>query len=119
MKHFILILVMLFGAIVISNAQEKSEQKSKWTVAQTVQLTEKTVIHDGVTKSGNPKYWIEIPEVGKVTVSNGSAVKFKEGTVKLELVKWVDPDGNVKYSVRQCGKTKTKTKNVNLEDLVL
>ena len=120
MKRFVIVLVVLLGAIANLNAQEKSEAKTKteWTVSQTVEIPAGTTINEGTTKNGNPKYWIEIPEVGKVTVSEGSAVKFKEGIIKLELVKWTNSAGKIKYSVRQLGgKTKKTTPDVNLADL--
>lgn len=113
MKHIIFIIVLL-GASLNLNAQKKSD----WTVAQTVEIPAGTTIYSGTTKNGNPKYWIEIPEIGKVTVSEGSAVKFKEGTIKLELVKWTNGAGKIKYSIRQLGgRTKKATPDVNLADL--
>lgn len=119
MKHFLFI-VALMGAIINLNAQEKSEAKTKteWTVSQTVEIPAGTTINEGTTKNGNPKYWIEIPEIGKVTVSAGSAEKFKEGTIKLELVKWTNSVGKIKYSTRQLGgRSKKTTPDVNLTDL--
>lgn len=104
MKHFIFTLIALMGAIVISGAQNNSEKKSKssWEVSQTVELPANVKIFTGVTKSGNPKAWVELPDIGKVTVSPTNAEKYKAGEIKLELVKWKDKD-KIKYTIRQLG----------------
>lgn len=103
MKH-ILFIIALMGAIGNLNAQDKSEKKSKssWEVSQTVELPANVKIFTGVTKSGNPKAWVELPDIGKVTVSPTNAEKYKAGEIKLELVKWKDKD-KIKYTIRKLG----------------
>lgn len=86
---------------------------------QKVEIPAGTNIHEGITRNGNPKYWIEVSGI-QVTVSAGSAAKFKEGQVKLELVKWQHKDtGAFKYSTRQVksASAKKESKNIDLSKL--
>ena len=110
MKKFIVALIIgLMSAVGLS-----ARENSLWREVQTVVIPQSVQIHTGVTKSGNPKAWIELPEVGKVTVSPTSAEKFKAGDVQLELVKWYRDDTKAyKYSVRQVKGSKTPSKSAS------
>lgn len=103
MKKIFAIVVVAMATMVSginSNAQEKKE--SPWVEVQQVDIPAGQTVHEGVTKSGNPKYWFEFTSIGKVTVSPGSAAKYKSGEVTLILVKWQHKEkGTFKYSIRQ------------------
>ena len=87
---------------------------------QKVEIPAGVEIHEGITRSGNPKFWIVV-EGTNVSISAGNATKFKAGQVKLELVKWQHKDtGAFKYSTRQVkGATSAKkeSKNIDLSKL--
>lgn len=96
-----------------------AQKNSPWREVQCVEIPSTVTIHTGTTKSGNPKAWIELPEIGKVSVSPKSAEKFQRGEVKLELVKWYRDDTKAyKYSTRQKKGSKVSSssgsKDVNL-----
>lgn len=113
MKRFILVLIVgLISTIGLS-----ARENSPWREIQTVEIPSNVEIHEGVTKSGNPKAWIELEEIGNVSVSPKSAEKFKAGEVKLELVKWYnDTTKKYRYSTRQIkGMSSSKeSKNIDL-----
>lgn len=89
-------------------------KESPWVEMQCIDIPKNAVIKEGKTESGNPKYWFEFDQIGKVTVSPGSAEKFKSGEVTLQLVKWRHKEnGKYKYSVRQ-KKGSKETKNIDL-----
>ena len=91
-------------------------KNSPWREVQVVEIPQSVQIHTGVTKNGNPKAWIELPEIGNVSVSPTNAEKFKAGTVKLELVKWYnDTTKKYRYSTRQVKSSSTSEKqNIDL-----
>ena len=113
MKKFIVMLIVGFISIVGLSARENSP----WREIQTVEIPSSVEVHFGTTKSGNSKAWIELPEVGNVSVSPKSAEKFKAGEVKLELVKWYnDTTKKYRYSTSQVkGLSSSKeSKNIDL-----
>ena len=117
-KVFAIVVVAMATVIscVTANAQEKKE--SPWVEVQQVDIPFEADIHEGVTKSGNPKYWFEFPSIGNVTVSEGNAKKFKTKEVTLVLVKWQNKEtGKFKYSVRQKDRVTKATPNVDLSTL--
>lgn len=115
MKKILVIAVALMSVVNTVVAQQK--QDSPWVEIQAVEIPQGQRIYEGVTKSGNPKYWFEFGEL-KVNVSPGSAVKYKEGATKLLLVKWQHKDtGKYKYSIRQKERVKKNTPNVDLNSL--
>lgn len=119
MKRFILIvLAVLLGSISMQGQSTKQTKESGWMEIQKVEIPSGTTIYEGLTKNGNPKYWIEVQGMN-VSVSAGSAVKFKEGQVKLELVKWQHKDtGKIKYSTRQIKSGASKeVKNIDLSKI--
>lgn len=112
MKKFIVMLIVGLISIVGLSARENSP----WREIQTVEIPSTTEIHFGVTKSGNPKAWIELPEVGNVSVSPKSAEKFKAGEVKLELVKWYnDTTKKYRYSTRQIKGSASSKEDKNID----
>ena len=78
MRKILVILAVILG-VNFAVAQEKKE--SPWVEIQAVEIPQGQRIYEGITKSGNPKYWFEFGEL-KVNVSPGSAVKYKEGATK-------------------------------------
>lgn len=112
MKKFVVMLIVGFISIMGLSARENSP----WREIQTVEIPNNVEIHEGVTKSGNPKAWIELPEVGNVSVSPKSAEKFKAGEVKLELVKWYnDTTKKYRYSTRQVKGTSSSKESKNID----
>ena len=112
MKKFILILVLSLISFSVF-------AESKWLVLQTVEIPTSTVIKEGVTRGGNPKFWIEVKGIS-VPVSEGNAKKFRAGDVKLEVVKWKNNEtGKLRYSTRQVkGSTsKSEMKDIDLKGL--
>lgn len=98
MKRFILTLIVGLMSVVGLCAPKNSP----WREIQIVEIPASTEISFGVTRSGNPKAWIELEGIGNVSVSTKSAEKFKAGEVKLELVKWYnDTTKKYRYSTRQ------------------
>lgn len=119
MKKIFAIVVVAMATVfsgVTSNAQEKKE--SPWVEIQQVDIPAGQTVYEGITKSGNPKYWMEFPNIGKLTVSPGSAVKYKNGEVTLVLVKWQHKENNsYKYSIRQKKGATKVTPNIDITAL--
>lgn len=114
MKKIIIIAVALLS---VFGATAQASKESPWEEIQTVEIPQGQRIYEGLTKSGNPKYWFEFGEL-KVNVSPGSAIKYKEGATKLLLVKWQHKDtGKYKYSIRQKERAKKNTPNIDLNNL--
>jgi hypothetical protein len=113
---FVVVAMATVFSCVTSNAQEVKKE-SPWVEVQQVDIPAGQTVHEGVTKSGNPKYWFEFGEL-KVNVSPGSAIKYKEGATKLLLVKWQHKDtSKYKYSIRQKERAKKNTPNIDLNSL--
>ena len=112
MKKFVLALILGLMSVVGLSAPKNSP----WKEIQTVIIPQNTEIHEGVTRNGNPKFWIEIEDV-QVVVSPSNVSKFQKGEVKLELVKWENTEnGKFKYSTRQVkgSSAKKESKNIDL-----
>lgn len=78
--------------------------ESEWIEVQSVVIPFNTELHEGVTKSNNPKYWFEFEGIGKVSVSASNAIKFKERSTTLMLIKWFNQSSNkYRYTTRQKG----------------
>lgn len=113
MKRFIL--ALLIGVFALLPMSASSKSNSPWKEVQCVVLPQNVEIHEGLTRSGNPKCWIEIGDIN-VTISPSNAAKFKNGEVQIELVKWQNSEsGAFKYSTRQAkSASKSKNKDINL-----
>lgn len=114
MRKFIVML--MFSLISLVGFSQKKE--SPWREIQTVEIPKTVEIHEGVTRSGNNKYWIEVEGI-KVTIAPTNVSKFQKGEVKLELVKWQNTETKAyKYSTRQVKSSKAssskETKNIDL-----
>lgn len=115
MRKILVILAVILG-INFAVAQQTTKE-SPWIEIQVVEIPQGQRIYEGLTKTGNPKYWFEFGEL-KVNVSPGSAIKYKEGVTKLLLVKCQHKDtGKYKYSIRQKERVKKNTPNVDLNSL--
>lgn len=87
---------------------------SAWQEQQCIDLPKGIVIHEGVTRNGNPKYWLEFDQIGKVIVSPSNVKSYKSGSITLQLVKWYNKDTNsYKYTIRKKKGVK-QTKNIDL-----
>ena len=112
MRKFILLVVLSTIPLVgLSNPKD-----SPWKEIQTVLIPQTVEIHEGVTRSGNNKYWIEVEGI-KVSIAPTNVSKFQKGEVKLELVKWQNTETKAyKYSTRQVkgSSSKKESKNIDL-----
>jgi hypothetical protein len=117
MKKIFAIVVVAMATMVSginSNAQEVKKE-SPWVEIQQIDIPAGQDIQEGVTKSGNPKFWFEFASIGKVAVTPGSAAKYKSGEVTLILVKWQHKEnGTFKYSIRQKNRAGKTTPDVDL-----
>lgn len=113
MKKMIFVLMSLLVASVIAGAQTTKTSEEKSIILQTVEVSPGTTIHEGVTKNGNPKYWIVLSSGSQsvnISVSPTNAAKFKAGQIRLEIVKRQNKStGKISYSTRQIGGRTTKT----------
>lgn len=120
MKKIFAIMVVAIATVfscVTSNAQE-IKKESPWVEIQRVDIPAGQTVYEGITKSGNPKFWFEFGEL-KVNVSPSNAEKYMEGTTVLVLVKWQHNEtGKFKYSTRQkSGRVTKVTPNVDITKL--
>lgn len=100
-------------AFVVSN-----DNKSDWAEVQSIVIPFDTPIFEGVTKSGNVKYYFTFKDIGDVAVSESSAQKFKDKSANIELVKWYSSSkDSYKYSTRQVRNKRRKAPNINLTEL--
>lgn len=112
MKKLAIALIIGLMSVVGLSARENSP----WKEIQTVLIPQSVEIHEGVTRSGNNKYWIEVEGI-KVSIAPTNVSKFQKGEVQLELVKWYrDDTKEYKYSTRQVkgSSSKKESKNINL-----
>ena len=119
-KHYLIIFLawVLSFICVFSNAQtpESTHKKSEWIEQTTVEIPYSVEINVGTTKSGNPKYWIDIENIS-VAVSAGNYEKFIKKEIVLLLVEWYNPTtGKYKYTTRQKPKPEL-VKKLNLNEL--
>ena len=108
-----MLIVGLIGIVGLS-----ARENSPWKEIQTVLIPQTVEIHEGVTRSGNNKYWIEVEGI-KVSIAPTNVSKFQKGEVKLELVKWQNTETKAyKYSTRQVKSSKVssskESKNIDL-----
>lgn len=109
----VIIWTSMFLAFTI-DAQET--RKSDWQEVNVVEIPYDVEIHTGITKNGNPKYWIEIQGIN-IIVSENNYNKFINKEVKLVLVEWYNPTTDkYKYTTRQANKVKSNNK-LNIDTL--
>lgn len=105
-------LVAMFTIGLAEGKAQDTKTPAKSEVLQTVEVPVGTTLHEGVTKNGNPKYWIVIGSgetTVDVVVSATNAVKFKKGEIRLEIVKRRNIEtGRISYSTRQLGGSRGK-----------
>ena len=109
-----IVLMLMLSLISLVGFSQKKD--SPWREIQTVEIPQTVEIHEGLTRNGNNKYWIEVEGI-KVTIAPTNVSKFQKEEVKLELVKWYrDDTKEYKYSTRQVkgSSSKKESKNVNL-----
>lgn len=112
-----IVLMLMLSLISLVGFSQKKD--SPWREIQTVLIPQNVEIHEGVTRSGNNKYWIEVEGI-KVSIAPTNVSKFQKGEVKLELVKWQNTETKAyKYSTRQVkgSSTKKESKNIDLGGL--
>lgn len=116
MKKFIAIIIVAMSTVFTINAQETETKKSEWVEQTTVEIPYTVEINEGVTKNGNPKYWIDIEDIS-VPVSEGNYKKFINKEIVLVLVEWYNPTtGKYKYTTRQKAKSNV-VKKLNIDEL--
>lgn len=109
MKKFIVMLILGL----ISTVGLCAPNHSPWKEIQSVEIPNSVEVHEGVTRNGNAKYWIEIEDM-KISVSPSNVSKFKNGEVKLELVEWYNTEtGAYRYSTRQVKGSKVSSNKEN------
>lgn len=109
-------LMWLLGIMFLPTAGAQEIKKSEWIEQTVVEIPYTVEINEGVTRNGNPKYWIEI-ENTNVVVSEGNYKKFINKEVKLVLVEWYNPTTDkYKYTTRQADKAKSNNK-LNIDEL--
>ena len=95
------------------SAQEK---KSDWEEVTTIEVPYDVEIVQGVTRNGNPKYYIDIEDT-QIIVSENNYIKFKNKEIVLVIVEWYNPETNkYRYTTRQ-KKQSNITKKLNIDEL--
>ena len=115
MKKFI---IALIGTLLLSTLLVEAKPKKE---VQSAVLPSTTVVYEGVTRNGNPKYWVELKQgnlIVKVTISKSNAEKLQKGE-EILIIKWVDENGKYSYSTRckDGKKGKMLTPNIDLSTL--
>lgn len=106
------LMLSMFLCNVECSAQEK---KSNWEEVATIEVPYDVEIVEGVTRNGNPKYYIDVKDT-QIIVSENNYIKFKNKEIVLVIVEWYNPETNkYKYTTRQ--KKQSNNKKINLEQL--
>lgn len=99
-----------------ANAQS-TQNKTEWVEVNSVDLPEGIEIFSGISRSGNPKYWIEIEGI-KVFLSPTNKEHYVNGTATIILVEWYNKSlDRYKYTTRQKKQSK-QSKRINLNLLL-
>lgn len=107
------LMLSMFLCNVECSAQEK---KSDWEEVTTIEVPYDVEIVQGVTKNGNPKYYIDIEDT-QIIVSENNYIKFKNKEIVLVIVEWYNPETNkYRYTTRQ-KKQSNITKKLNIDEL--
>ena len=105
-----------FNASAQNTNQPTQKEQSEWVEVNTVELPEGIEVFSGITRNGNPKYWIEIEGI-KVFLSHTNKEHYINGTSTIILVEWYNKSTDrYKYTTRQKNKT-PQVKRINLERL--
>lgn len=98
-----------------ANAQS-TQDKTEWVEVNSVDLPEGIEVFSGISRSGNPKYWIEIEGI-KVFLSSTNKEHYINGTATIVLVEWYNNTlDRYKYTTRQKKQSK-QSKRINLEKI--
>lgn len=98
-----------------ANAQS-TQDKTEWVEVNSVDLPEGIEVFSGISRSGNPKYWIEIEGI-KVFLSPTNKEHYTNGTATIVLVEWYNSTlDRYKYTTRQKKQSK-QSKRINLEKI--
>lgn len=111
------ITTLFYYCIPEANATNQPTQKeqSEWVETNTVELPEGIEVFSGITRNGNPKYWIVIDDI-KVFLSATNKKHYINGTATILLVEWYNKSTDkYKYTTRQ--KKETKSKRINFEKI--
>jgi len=108
MKKIIITLILILSCFLV---------EAKRKEIQSATLPQTTIVYEGITKNGNPKYWIEVQGV-KVSISKSNADKLRKGE-EILIIKWVDENGKYSYSTRCKGQKRGKiiTPNIDLSSI--
>lgn len=98
-----------------ANAQS-TQDKTEWVEVNSIDLPEGIEVFSGISRSGNPKYWIEIEGI-KVFLSPTNKEHYTNGTATIVLVEWYNNTlDRYKYTTRQKKQSK-QSKRINLEKI--
>lgn len=98
-----------------ANAQS-TQDKTEWVEVNSVDLPEGIEVFSGISRSGNPKYWIEIEGI-KVFLSPTNKEHYINGTATIVLVEWYNNTlDRYKYTTKQKKQSK-QPKRINLEKI--
>lgn len=94
MKRLVIIIAVVLTCNIAAIA-------ANWREVDCVDVPSTTTMYYDVKESGKVSYYIVIKDFS-VSVSKTNAEKFLAKRIKLELVKWYNPDtGKFKYTTRQ------------------
>ena len=94
MKKIFLTLALAMAICIAGGAQSR-----KVVTDSIVFMPSQVQIYEGVTKNGNPKWWIELPAENGVKKVSLSASHVKAGRL-LALIERRDENGRYTYSVK-------------------
>jgi hypothetical protein len=99
-----------------TSAQSAPTQTEKeWVETVKVELPQGLEVFSGISRYGNPKYWIEIEGI-KVFLSATNKEHYINNTCTILLVEWYNKYTNTyKYTTRQ--KKESKMNKINIEKL--
>lgn len=99
-----------------TSAQSAPTQTEKeWVETVKVELPQGLEVFSGISRYGNPKYWIEIEGI-KVFLSATNKEHYINNTCTILLVEWYNKYTNTyKYTTRQ--KKESKINKINIEKL--
>ena len=117
-KIVLCIMGLLFGLAFVyaqNTNQPTQKEQSEWVETNIVELPEGIEVFSGITRNGNPKYWIIIDGI-KVFLSPINKEHYINGTATILLIEWYNKSlDRYKYTTRQ--KKETKSKRINFEKI--
>ena len=94
-------------AIALALCFSTSAQTKKVVTDSVVFMPNKVQIYEGVTSSGNPKYWIELPTENGVKKVNMTENHAKSGRLLALIERWDEQTRKYTYSIKFAEKKQT------------